>query len=65
MEKEKKIEENFADILAMLKKKIREKDEEILRLKKENEKPEDATPEEVIPEEEQDALLLDETFKRR
>ena len=65
MEKEKKIEENFADILAMLKKKIREKDEEILRLKKENEKPEDATPEEVIPKEEQDALLLDETFKRR
>ena len=60
MEKEKKIEENFADMLTMLKNKIREKDEEILRLKKENEK-----LKEIIPEEELNALLLDETFKRR
>jgi predicted nucleic acid-binding Zn-ribbon protein len=60
MEKEKKIEENFADMLTMLKNKIREKDEEITRLKKENEK-----LKEIIPEEELNALLLDETFKRR
>jgi predicted nucleic acid-binding Zn-ribbon protein len=60
MEKEKKIEENFADMLTMLKNKIREKDEEIMRLKKENEK-----LKEIIPEEELNALLLDETFKRR
>ena len=29
MEKDKHIEENFVDMLAMLKKKIREKDEEV------------------------------------
>ena len=60
MEKEKRVEDNFADMLAMLKKKVQEKDEEILRLKKENEK-----LKEIIPEEELNVLLLDETFKRR
>ena len=60
MEKEKRVEDNFADMLAMLKKKIREKDEEISRLQKENQKLKEA-----IPEEEWNALLLDETFKRR
>ena len=60
MEKDKRVEDNFADMLAMLKKKVREKDEEIMRLKKENEKLKEA-----IPEEELNALLLDETFKRR
>ena len=60
MEKDKRVEDNFADMLAMLKKKVQEKDEEIMRLKKENEKLKGA-----IPEEEMNALLLDETFKRR
>ena len=60
MEKEKRVEDNFADMLAMLKKKVQEKDEEISRLRKENQK-----LKEVIPEEELNALLLDETFKRR
>ena len=60
MEKDKRVEDNFADMLAMLKKKVHEKDEEIMRLKKENEKLKEA-----IPEEELNALLLDETFKRR
>ena len=60
MEKDKRVEDNFADMLAMLKKKVQEKDEEILRLKKENEK-----LKEIIPEEELNVLLLDETFKRR
>ncbi len=60
MEKDKRVEDNFADMLAMLKKKIREKDEEISRLQKENQK-----LKEVIPEEELNAILLDETFKRR
>ena len=33
MTKDKQIEENFSDILSMLKKKVQEKDEEIMRLK--------------------------------
>ena len=32
MTKDKQIEENFSDILSMLKKKVQEKDEEIMRL---------------------------------
>jgi hypothetical protein len=60
MEKEKCVEDNFADMLAMLKKKVQEKDEEISRLRKENQK-----LKEIIPEEELNAILLDETFKRR
>ena len=31
MTKDKQIEENFSDILSMLKKKVQEKDEEIMR----------------------------------
>jgi predicted nucleic acid-binding Zn-ribbon protein len=60
MEKEKRVEDNFADMLAMLKKKVQEKDEEIKKLRKENEK-----LKEIIPEEELNSVLLDETFKRR
>ena len=36
MTKDKLIEENFSDILSMLKKKVQEKDEEIMRLREEN-----------------------------
>ena len=36
MTKDKQIEENFSDILSMLKKKVQEKDEEIMRLREEN-----------------------------
>ena len=60
MEKDKRVEDNFADMLAMLKKKVQEKDEEIKRLRKENQK-----LKEIIPEEELNTILLDETFKRR
>ena len=60
MEKDKRIEDNFADMLAMLKKKVQEKDEEIKRLRKENE-----ILKEAFSEEELNALLVDETFKRR
>ena len=38
MEKEKHVEENFADMLAMLKKRVQERDEEITRLRNENTK---------------------------
>jgi hypothetical protein len=60
MEKDKRVEDNFADMLAMLKKKVQEKDEEIKRLRKENE-----ILKEAFSEEELNALLVDETFKRR
>ena len=60
MEKDKRVEDNFADMLEMLRKRIREKDQEISRLQKENQKLKEA-----IPEEELNAILLDETFKRR
>ena len=36
MTKDKQIEENFSDILSMLKKKVQEKNEEIMRLREEN-----------------------------
>ncbi len=36
MKKDNRIEDNFADMLAMLKKKVQEKDEEIKRLQEEN-----------------------------
>ena len=36
MTKDKLIEENFSDILSMLKKRVQEKDEEIMRLREEN-----------------------------
>ena len=60
MEKDKRVEDNFADMLAMLKKKVQEKDEEIKRLRKENE-----ILKEAFSEEELNSLLVDETFKRR
>ena len=59
MEKDKHIEENFVDMLAMLKKKVREKDEEIKRLQKENTKLKEKLSE-IAPD-----LVLEETFKRR
>ena len=59
MEKEKQIEENFVDMLAMLKKKVREKDEEVERLREENKKLKEKLSE-IDPN-----LVLEETFKRR
>ncbi|MBQ7673304.1 MAG: DUF3972 domain-containing protein [Alphaproteobacteria bacterium] len=59
MEKDKHIEENFVDMLAMLKKKIREKDEEVERLRNENTKLKEKLSE-IAPD-----LVLEETFKRR
>ena len=59
MEKDKHIEENFADMLAMLKKKVREKDEEVERLREENKKLKEKLSE-IAPD-----LVLEETFKRR
>ena len=59
MEKEKHIEENFVDMLAMLKKKVREKDEEVERLRQENKKLKEKLSE-IAPN-----LVLEETFKRR
>ena len=49
-------ETSFEDMLAMLRKKVQEKDDEIKRLQKENAKLKEALPEGVV---------LDETFKRR
>lgn len=59
MEKDKHIEENFVDMLAMLKKKIREKDEEVERLREENKNLKEKLSE-IAPD-----LVLEETFKRR
>ena len=58
MAKDNDIEDSFADILAMLRKKIREKDEELEKLREENSK-----LKENLPETEEE--LLEETFKRR
>ena len=58
MAKDNDIEDSFADILAMLRKKIREKDEELEKLREENTK-----LKENLPETEEE--LLEETFKRR
>ena len=55
MTKDKQIEENFSDILSMLKKKVQEKDEEIMRLREENIKLTEIDPD----------FVLEETFKRR
>ena len=49
-------ETSFEDMLAMLRKKVQEKDDEIKRLQEENAKLKEALPEGVV---------LDETFKRR
>ena len=61
MTKDKQIEENFSDILSMLKKKVQEKDEEImrLRLREENTKLKEKLTE-IDPD-----FVLEETFKRR
>ena len=59
MEKDKHIEENFADMLAMLKKRVQERDEEITRLRNENTKLKEKLSE-IDPD-----LVLEETFKRR
>ena len=59
MEKDKHIEDNFADMLAMLKKKVREKDEEVEKLREENIKLKEKLSE-IAPD-----LVLEETFKRR
>lgn len=53
------IEENFSDILSMLKKKVQQKDEEIMRLREENTKLKEKLIE-IDPE-----FVLEETFKRR
>ena len=57
MEKEKRVEDNFADMLAMLKKKVQEKDEEIKRLQEENA----LLREKYLKGKE----LIDETIRRR
>ena len=59
MTKDKHIEENFEDMLTMLKKKVREKDEEVERLRQENKKLKEKLSE-IAPN-----LVLEETFKRR
>ena len=59
MTKDKLIEENFSDILSMLKKKVQQKDEEIMRLRDENTKLKEKLTE-IDPD-----FVLEETFKRR
>ena len=59
MTKDKLIEENFSDILSMLKKRVQEKDEEIMRLREENIKLKVKLTE-IDPD-----FVLEETFKRR
>jgi archaellum component FlaC len=59
MTKDNHIEDNFVDMLAMLKKKVREKDEEVERLREENKKLKEKLSE-IAPN-----LVLEETFKRR
>ena len=59
MTQDKQIEENFSDILSMLKKKVQEKDEQIVRLREENIKLKEKLTE-IDPD-----YVLEETFKRR
>lgn len=59
MTKDKEIEENFMDMLSILKKRVQEKDEEIIRLREENKKLKTMLSE-IDP-----GLVLEETFKRR
>ena len=59
MTKDKLIEENFSDILSMLKKRVQEKDEEIMRFREENIKLKEKLTE-IDPD-----YVLEETFKRR
>ena len=55
----KHIEENFEEMLTMLKKRVQEKDEEIKKLRNENTKLKEKLSE-IAPD-----LVLEETFKRR
>lgn len=59
MEKDEHIEVNFAEMLTLLKKKMKERDEEIKRLQTENTKLREKLTE-LDPN-----LVLEETFKRR
>ena len=59
MTKDKLIEENFSDILSMLKKKVQEKDEEIVRLSEENIKIKERRTEIATD------IVLEETCKER
>ena len=59
MTKDKEIEENFIDMLSMLKKRVQEKDEEITRLREENKKLKTMLSE-IAPN-----LVVEETLKRR
>ena len=59
MEKDEHIEVNFAEMLTLLKKKVKERDEEIKRLQTENAKLREKLTE-LDPN-----LVLEETFKRR
>ena len=59
MTKDKHIEENFEEMLTMLKKRVQEKDEEIKKLRNENTKLKEKLSE-IAPD-----LVLEETFKRR
>ena len=59
MTKDKHIEENFEEMLTMLKKIVQEKDEEIKKLRNENTKLKEKLSE-IAPD-----LVLEETFKRR
>ena len=59
MEKDKHVEKNFEEMLALLKKRVQEKDEEISRLRNENTKLKEKLSE-IAPD-----LVLEETFKRR
>ena len=53
------IEENFKDMLSMLKKRVQERDEEITRLREENKKLKTMLSE-IAPN-----LVVEETLKRR
>ena len=59
MTKDKEIEENFMDMLSMLKKRVQERDEEIIRLREENKKLKTMLSE-IAP-----SLVVEETLKRR
>ena len=64
MEKDKHVEDNFADMLALLKKRVQERDEEISRLRNENtklkQKLSEIAPDLVL---EVDKMTEEETYK--
>ena len=59
MTKDNTIENNFMDMLSMLKKRVQERDEEITRLREENKKLKTMLSE-IAP-----SLVVEETLKRR